>query len=304
MYFIFQISHNAQALDIILGSEDRVIGDPDRKDTTVQNLSIMEKARDFVQDNSETTLTDMCTKFQQSLSYTNYDICRILEATDGQCNNKLWHSIRKGMLTASNFGKASHYIDIDKDPPSSFVKSIMGKSRIDEQHLPQPLKWGRRKEPVARLLYKRLFKRNHISLQVKEQGILLSEINPCIGCSVDGIVTCRCRPKHPDRIIEIKCPYSSRDKMPKEAAIERKICYNDENCRWEVTSDCPYYAQVQGQLGLCCLQECDLVIYTKSGIHVSTAVFDSSFFSEMLKKVLLFHEKYIVPTILHKVLSE
>lgn len=305
MYSILQVSPNIQALDVILQPEDRDIGDHGIKDTAICKLSIMEKARDFLKVNAdkEMDLEDMCIKFQQSLSYSTDEIDRILDATDGQCNNKLWHSIRQGMLTASNFGKACHYIDINKDPPTSFLKTIMGESTI-EKHLPQPLKWGRRKEPVARLMYKRVFKRNHFSLKVKEQGILLNEIYPCVGCSVDDIVSCKCRPKHSDRIIEIKCPYSSRDKMPKEAAIERKIFYNEENCRWEITPNCPYYAQVQGQLGLCGIQECDLVIYTKQGIHVSTAVFDSSFFSEMLKTVLLFHKKYVTPTILHKVLSE
>ena len=68
----------------------------------------------------------------------------------------------------------------------------------------------------------------------------------------------------------------SQDKMPKEATIERKFLDNEDNCGWKVTPHCPYYAQVQGQLGLCGLQECDLDIYTKHGILVSTAVVNSS----------------------------
>ena len=156
------------------------------------------------------------------------------------------------------------------------MKKIIGESNLDERHLPQPLKWGQMKEPFARLLYKRLFKRNHISFHEKEQGILLHEIYPCVGCSVDGVVTCKCSTKHCDKLIEVKCPYASQDKMPKEATIERKFLDNEDNCRWKVTPHCPCYAQVRGQLGLCGLQKCDLDIYTKHGILVSTAVVNSS----------------------------
>lgn len=266
----------------------------------------MEKAREFVKINTVTSenMVAKCKEFQNSIHYSNDEVSKVLESTEGQAGNKLWHGVRKGMLTASNFGKASHYMEIEKDPPPSFVKAIMGESLIDEQYLPKPLKWGRQKEPVARIMYKKLCRREHVSLRVKETGILLNEQYPSLGCSVDGVVSCNCRPIHSERLVEIKCPYASRDKMPKEAAIEHKVSYNKNKNRWEVAPDCSYYPQIQGQLGLYGVQECDLVIYTKHGIHVATAVFNSVFFSQMLKNVLLFHEKYIISAILQKVLSE
>jgi len=64
-----------------------------------------------------------------------------------------------------------------------------------------------------------------------------------------------------------------------------------------VTEDCPYYAQIQGQLGLYGYSECDLLIYTEKGIHISTAKFDEQYYSEMLTKLHKFYSTYVVPRI-------
>lgn len=302
-----QVSRDAQVLDVLLNPEDRLT--VEEKCSTYTNLiktSAMEKAKDFlkVNDITENNMEEMCLKFNKSFTYSSEDVSSILEATEGQSSNKLWFIIRQGMLTASNFEKACHYIDKESEPSKSFICSIFGENQLDENRLPLPLKWGRRKEPLARLMYQRLFRRYHFAMKAREKGLLVSEQYPFLGCSVDGLVTCRCRPPHPDKLIEIKCPYASRDKSPKDAAIEKKVIFNEDSHKWEVSSECPYYTQIQGQLGLYGLSECDLVIYTRHGIHISTVVFDSVFFTAMLKKLLLFHQKYIIPIILHKALLD
>ena len=182
------------------------------------------------------------------------------------------------------------------------MKVIMGEDQFDEKFLPAPLKWGRRKEPIARMMYSKVRKHEHFSMKVMEKGILVSKEYPCLGCSVDGVVTCRCKPQHARRLIEIKCPYAARDESPKQVAIDKNVSYNKQTGTWEVTNRCPYYAQIQGQLGLFGLEECDLVIYTKHGIHISTAVYDHEFFTKMVAKLLLLHEKFVLPCIIHKML--
>ena len=300
------MSLNAQVLDVLLQPEDRLTESNDHTKEGVLKLSVINKAREFVKSDTctQNNLSLVGKKFLESVEYSAEETRTILEATEGQAVNQLWHSIRKGMLTASNFGQASHYIDIQREPSTSFMNVIMGETKIDEQYLPAPLKWGRRKEPIARLMYLKLLRRNHFSMKVQEKGFLLCKENPFLGCSVDGIVSCKCRPPHAAKLIEIKCPYASRDMLPKDVAVEKKLSYNRQSCNWEVTPDCPYYAQIQGQLGLFGLTECDLVIYTKKGIHISTASFDTTYFSKMLEKLSLFHEKYVLPLILQTVLSE
>ena len=64
------------------------------------------------------------------------------------------------------------------------------------------------------------------------------------------------------KLIEIKCPYSQKVSKPKNVAVEKKCINSSITKRRDVTDNCPYYAQIQGQLGLykCIYAECDLVI--------------------------------------------
>lgn len=68
--------------------------------------------------------------------------------------------------------------------------------------------------------------------------------------------------------------------------------------------ECPYFAQIQGQLGLYELDECDLVIYTKKGIHISTVRFDEEYFLIMMQKLLKFQRKYVVERIFQSVMCK
>jgi hypothetical protein len=132
----------------------------------------------------------------------------------------------------------------------------------------------------------------------------MSEKYPVLACSADGIVVCKCKIQHINKLVEIKCPYALRENNPRDVALQKKCVFNEENNKWEVDVDCPYYAQIQGQLGLYEIDECDLVIYTKKGIHISTVKFDIAYFQTMVHKLLNFHRNYVVERIFHSVLSE
>lgn len=45
-----------------------------------------------------------------------------------------------------------------------------------------------------------------------------------IGCSVDGLFTCKC---HGSTIIEVKCPFSSRDEDPKHVCLKKGCVFNE-----------------------------------------------------------------------------
>lgn len=64
--------------------------------------------------------------------------------------------------------------------------------------------WGISHESEARAEYEAL-----MQVQVAESGLTLDPAFPCIGASPDGIVD-------DYTILEIKCPYTGRDKSVKE----------------------------------------------------------------------------------------
>lgn len=65
----------------------------------------------------------------------------------------------------------------------------MGENVLDEHQLPPSLKWGRKKESIARILYGRILKKQHSckSIMVREVGLLMREKYPIFACSADGI---------------------------------------------------------------------------------------------------------------------
>lgn len=104
--------------------------------------------------------------------------------------------------------------------------------------------------------------------------------------------------------MEIKCPYSIRENHPKDVTLQNQCFLNKLNNKWEVSKECPYFAQIQGQLGLYELDERDLVIYTKKGIHISTVRFDEEYFLSMIQKLLKFHRKYVMERIFQSVMCK
>lgn len=89
-----------------------------------------------------------------------------------QSSNKLWHTLRKGQITASNFCEACHVIDKDRLTSKTLMKKIMGENVLNEHLLPPSLKWGRKKESIARILYGRVLKKQHSckSIMVEKLG--------------------------------------------------------------------------------------------------------------------------------------
>lgn len=232
--------------------------------------------------------------FIESLGKYAPDVVKDIESsTRGQSENQVWKVMRYGRLTASNFYRICEAVDRHHCPPS-LLKTIMSKYETDVE-VPA-LQWGRRKEEVARDLYTRSCRSIHKKVQVEEKGLYLMNDFPYIGCSVDGIFSCKC---HGKKVIEIKCPYALKHMHPKEVALQ-KGCITVDN-KSVVSEKSDYYHQMQGQMGIYGIHTCDLVIYTQKGIHVSQVEFDEAFFNNMLKKISIFFHQYLFKHLLQDV---
>tara|TARA_B110000858_G_C17794385_1_gene471593 strand:- start:1389 stop:2483 length:1095 start_codon:yes stop_codon:yes gene_type:complete len=139
-----------------------------------------------------------------------------------QCTDE-WYKIRKTCLTASDLGDA-----ISKN------NNLLAKKKagvyIDNtnfQNIP-PLKWGNMFEDMAIRCYKQI--NNNIEIHIF--GLVQNKFIQNFGASPDGI-------NDLGIMIEIKCPFSR--KIKKNVIPEK------------------YYYQMQGQLAVCNLTECDYV---------------------------------------------
>lgn len=134
-----------------------------------------------------------------------------------------WLEARKSRLTASDLEDAL------KNNNLALAKKKAGivKDTTNYATVP-PLKWGTMFEEMASRVYSESLKDIHIS----EFGLIVDENHEHFGASPDGI-------NDMGIMIEIKCPYS---RVIKDGYIPSK-----------------YYMQIQGQLAVCSLEECDYI---------------------------------------------
>ena len=158
------------------------------------------------------------------------------------------------------------------------------------QNIPAPLKWGQRNEAVGKKLFMKGHKAIHNHVEFEEQGLYISDTYPFIGASPDGLISCKICGKF---LIEIKCPYTKRNFSPKIAAKEH--CFEDENKRLKLDPKSYWYSQIQGQLGICKLDICKLVVYTTKGVHVVDVHFDSDFWKRLEEKLVHFYLSSLGP---------
>ena len=137
-----------------------------------------------------------------------------------------WHDVRKQLLTASDLGQA-----LNRGKFGNRDALINKKAGLTEDlfngNIP-PLKWGTMYEPVALSCYQS----RHLNIDVHEFGLVRHPNISVFGASPDGITDTGI-------MIELKCPW-------------RRVIKHDEVPE-------QYMLQIQGQLEVCDLDECDYV---------------------------------------------
>ena len=139
-----------------------------------------------------------------------------------------WYDMRKNKLTASSFADA-----IGKGHFKSRDEALLDKI-VDTPFVMNPItEWGTKYEEIATRFYEYL-----TNSTIYEFGLIPHPDFPAFGASPDGICDTNSPPEYIGRMLEIKCP-------PK-----RKF-----------TKNVPphYWMQMQGQLEVCDLDECDFL---------------------------------------------
>ena len=162
------------------------------------------------QDGSHITISENITTQTVGGSKDNaYDICI---NTLQQANCTSWYLQKSKCITASSFGKV---INRRKTLfPTTLVKLILQKSMNKGRNTPAQLKWGLENENVAIGEY--LKQHYLLPTAIESCGLVVNPKYPWLGCSPDGIVV---ENGSPAGCIEVKCPYSKRDCLVREAAM-------------------------------------------------------------------------------------
>ncbi|XP_025407582.1 uncharacterized protein LOC112681553 [Sipha flava] len=148
--------------------------------------------------------------------------------------------------------------------------------------------YGVEMERLARNKYEELY-----GVSVEACGLFTDIEFPFLAASPDSLIDENC-------IIEIKCPYVTRETNTILEAIENKLlqCCTVENNVVELKKDHKYYFQVIGQLRITNRTICHFVIFTPNWINVQKIEFDEIFWkTKMEEKLKTFYLDCLLPEI-------
>ena len=265
------------------------------------SLAPLKRIVNFFQRNPEKYFDPYCLNTYHLLETS--DLKLVEELTKGQAENQNWFEIRRGMMTASNFHRIRTRSKSLQANPSLCAGALLRqlfRGQVDYATMPDSSLWGRKSERKALKLYKKLLPKLHLRPLVTNTGLCISNENYLICGSPDGIGSCT-YPKSsacPRRwLIEIKCPYTTKYRPPKVAAVQNGCMYDRIRRKWVLSKTHKHYAQVQGLMGILQYDHLDFVVYTTKGVVIVPVEFEKEFYDELMHDLMYFQENYLFPYI-------
>ena len=256
-------------------------------DQTCRRVEPVEELQDpssyHIPDSTE--LQHAITAFKKTLEVTQESAREIERNTRDQRRSPLWFSLHRFRITASNFGAVlSRRPDT---PPDSLVLRM-----IQPRNFTTPaITYGVGNEQVAIKEYTAYqHDHGHPNLFVTQSGFYIHPSYPYLGASPDGSLYDPSEIQQPFGFLEVKCPYSVRQMSPTEAcSTPGFFCELDSSTgQPKLKESHPYFAQVQGQMGLGERLWCDFVVYTQKSISIQRIPFDEAYWKNKLLPRLCF----------------
>lgn len=202
---------------------------------------------------------------------------QVSRLTAGQKENPYWQIIRKGRLTASNFGCILNA----KRVTPSLVKRLLGEYDLSKV---KAVQWGVSNESEALKAFER-----KTGLQVKETGVWLDE-SGLLGASPDGLVG-------DDSVLEAKCPYTERNSTIEEALKNSSFCLEKKDGKIVLKKDHVYWHQCQGHMFCTKRKKCYFIVWTSKDFVIVEIHRDESW-SEKLQQLKVFYLSHLFPKII------
>lgn len=244
-------------------------------------------AEKFVDINSQ-EYTSLKNKFLEELNVSEEKAKQIFENTVAQRSCDEWYMERRKRLTASNFGKIYK------------LRATTNKNKVanDIAHSTffgnKSTKYGVENERCA-------ISELAVALEsdIRESGLFVDTQNSFLAASPDGLIG-------QNIIVEVKCPYSARNTTPQDAIKNKIIKYGkiDENGRFSLSRNHPYYNQVQGQLFITNRKFCCFAIWTPMGLVYERIKPDHQLWETMLPKLKSFYFENYLPILLNESFNE
>ena len=207
-----------------------------------------------------------CSKVMETFQISHEAALELERQTRGQSASEKWYASRAGRITASNFGrvcKSTWFKSRDDTKVQSLLKALISPARFSNP--PLPIQWGIECEPKAVACYIGL--KSGAGTVVEECGLFVHPTHRFLAATADRLVV---DPTAfaPDGLLEVKCPWSCRDKTVVDACQDSSFCCELQcgSPRLKVTNT--YYYQVQGQMAVTGRSWCDFMVYTNVQVHL------------------------------------
>ena len=228
--------------------------------------------------------------YRTKVAITDEKAKEIEQKTRDQAESEHWMIERRLRITASRVGSITKMRKTTKK--SKKVQELLYSSFRGNQ----ATRYGSAKEEETVLQYTTYQRRNgHPDLTVSKCGFLVSPTNPWLGASPDGAVH---DPNGADDslgLVEIKNPFSAREKTLAEACTSSTFCLEEKETKFKLKLRHDYYHQVQCQLYCANRNWCDFVLRTNKEMHVERIYRDKKWWGQQLAKLRKFYFTALLP---------
>ena len=217
---------------------------------------------------------------------------KIEEQTRAQAENNEWKYERRKRITASRVGGIAKIKKTTKR--SNKVKDLLYSTYRGNE----ATRYGSEMEDRTIQQYVTYQERNgHPDVTVQKCGLFISEQNNWLAATPDGIVHDPSDASHPQGLVEIKNPFSVRDKEIREACNSSAFCLqiDKKTSNIQLNQRHDYYYQTQCQMYCTDTQWCDFVVRTNKDLHVERIHRDRKWWGLQLSKLRKFYYSALLP---------
>ncbi|KAL1436274.1 hypothetical protein MTO96_049789 [Rhipicephalus appendiculatus] len=205
--------------------------------------------------------------------------------TRQQSRSTTWQKERALRLTASNFG----VVLVRQQWSSKGLQAITASRDLSRV---APIRYGISNEPMAAKRYEEVLENMGHDVTVVHCGLLVNPAFPWLGASPHRLVYDPAEGVY--GVLEIKCPYSLREKKGDELA-NASFCSDLTESGPRLKREHYYYAQVVGQMGVSGLSWGDFVVYGKDFILIERIQLDKAEWDGIRDQLNYFHFNTLLP---------
>lgn len=206
-----------------------------------------------------------------------------------QRNTPTWDAYPAGRMTASN----AHAVWTlrESTDATNLVSWLLGYGGHVTSKYTQH---GIRSEGEAMKAYTERMKQIHHHCEVRRRGLVVFPDLPFLGASPDGQRICSC---HSNILVELKCPYTLMNLDPRSHFGAKNFCIDVDG---KVKKNHAHFTQVQMQMHVTKLHQCDLVICTGDPLlmYIVIVNYDEEFCKELVCKCTLLFINQIMPELM------